>query len=129
LRGLDPQNVNGIQGFVLDYLIGLNQIVYAPAQFKSKGAPFSAKRNSLLFHYSSCFRFQRNQLLDEFSKLVTIDSLGACKTNKISTTYSLIVQSSLAQVRLCGFKVNASIASSTTTSFTLQLKILKNLIM
>jgi len=55
---------------------------YFPAQFRSKGAPFLFKKDSLLFLYSSCFRFQRNQLFDELSKLISIDSLGNCKTNK-----------------------------------------------
>ena len=55
---------------------------YFPAQFKSKGAPFQSKRDSVLFLYSSCFRYQRGLLFDELSKLISIDSLGGCKTNK-----------------------------------------------
>jgi hypothetical protein len=55
---------------------------YFPAQFKSKGAPFLSKKNSLLFVYTACHWPHRNQLFDDLSKLIDIDALGRCKNNK-----------------------------------------------
>jgi hypothetical protein len=55
---------------------------YFPAQFKSKGAPFLSKKDSLLFVYTACHWPHRNQLFDDLSKLIEIDALGKCKNNK-----------------------------------------------
>ena len=64
----------------LDLFTSINN--YFPAQFLSKGSPFTSKRDSLLFVYSACFRFHRGQLFQELSKLISIDSFGGCFTNK-----------------------------------------------
>ena len=54
---------------------------YFPAQFRSRGAPFGKKRDSLLFAYTACHWQGRNKLFDELLPLIQIDAVGRCKHN------------------------------------------------
>jgi hypothetical protein len=51
---------------------------YFPAQFLSRGAPFSNKRNALLWVASNCSKQQRNMMVQAPQAHIAVDSLGQC---------------------------------------------------
>lgn len=55
---------------------------YFPGQLLSTGAPFKARKDSLLFLHSNCNNnINRTKLFDQLSKLLKLDSPGSCRHN------------------------------------------------
>jgi hypothetical protein len=63
----------------LDLQATYNQ--YYPAQLLSRGAPFTSKRDAVLFLAGNCAVHKRNALVTGLKALLPVEALGSCLHN------------------------------------------------